>query len=401
MLSFLIDFFKGFIYFSAKGADIEGFLTYCAKNGTEIIKPVKKDLCLKGKVSLKNYKKLRKPARKFGIKLRIEKKHGFIFYLKNNRYKAGFAFGLLITVLFCIIMNSFIWEINVSGNSITPTENILKNAKEMGLITGTRSKKHFVQNIEWYILKENKNLSSVEINIQGSVANILVNEQREADEMVPDDDMPVNIVASKYGVIRKINVFDGQETVKIGDAVMKGDLLVSAVYEDSHKKLTLKHARANIIAEMDYSIEIELPFEKKTEIIAGKNKKIIELCIFDFNIVIGNDDGCENLPFIKNENQLRFFGTKLPIKLIITQFFDVKENSITLKRDEAKAEAFKKLEEKEKEELGDSEIISRKTEERIKEGKYIIKADYIILTDIAEEQPIESNIPWENTDDMS
>ena len=27
--------------------------------------------------------------------------------------------------------------------------------------------------------------------------------------------------------------------------------------------------------------------------------------------------------------------------------------------------------------------------------------DYIILTDIAEEQPIESNIPWENTDDMS
>ena len=401
MLSFLIDFFKGYIFFNAAGADIEGFLTYCAKNGTEIIKPVKKSLELKGKIAIKDYKKLRKPARKFGIKIRIKRKYGLIFFGRKNRNKVGFAFGIVFMVLICSIMNNFIWEINVSGNGKTSSEDIIKSAEEMGLFCGTRSKKHFVQNMEWYILKENENLSSVEINIQGSVANILVNERKETDPMVPDDDIPVNIVASRYGVIRKINVFDGQENVKPGDAVMKGDLLVSAVYEDSHKKLTLKHARANVIAETDYTIEIELPLKKEIETVSGKKKKTIDINVLGISFTIGNNKGCENLPSIKNEKTLEFFGTKLPIKLIITQYFDVKANSITLDSSEAKDEAFKMLAQKEKEELGDSEIISRKTEEKIKDGKYIIKADYIVLMDISEEQPIESDIPWENSDDMS
>ena len=59
------------------------------------------------------------------------------------------------------------------------------------------------------------------------------------------------------------------------------------------------------------------------------------------------------------------------------------------------------MNEKENEELGKAKIISRKIEEKIKDGKYIIKADYIVLMNIAEEQPIASDIPWENTDDMS
>ena len=37
----------------------------------------------------------------------------------------------------------------------------------------------------------------------------------------------------------------------------------------------------------------------------------------------------------------------------------------------------------------------------VKNGKYIINADYIVLMEIGEEQPIESDIPWKNTDDMS
>ena len=58
-------------------------------------------------------------------------------------------------------------------------------------------------------------------------------------------------------------------------------------------------------------------------------------------------------------------------------------------------------EEKEKIEMADMEIISKKVEEKVKDGKYILKADYICLMDIAEEQDILSDIPWENTDDMS
>ncbi len=47
------------------------------------------------------------------------------------------------------------------------------------------------------------------------------------------------------------------------------------------------------------------------------------------------------------------------------------------------------------------EIISRKINEEIASGKYILTATYDCVMDIAEEQDILSDIPWENTDNIS
>ena len=396
-----IRYFKGFVDFYAEGADTESFYSYCSRNGMELFYPRKEGYKLFAKTEAKNYKKLRYQAKKRGIKLKLLKKHGFYFFIKKHKSKVGFVSGIFFIIIFLIFMNQYIWKIEVTGNTKTDKENILSYAKEMGLFTGTYSKKHSVQDIEWYILRENKGLASVEINIQGSVASILVNERAEEPQMVPDDDIPINIVASKYGVIRKMDVFDGQDVVKTGDAVLKGDLLVSAVYEDSHNKLTLKHARAKIMAETDYNIVAEYPLEEKN-ISKGKlKKKIFEIDFLGKKLLVGNNKGCDNLISEVFSEKLKFFWIELPITLTKTQYFTVKENSITHNFDEGKAGALKLLEQKEKEEMSDMEIISRKTEEMIKDGKYIINADYIVLMDIAEEQPIESNIPWENTDDMS
>ena len=397
----LLRYFKGTVDFYAEGADTESFYTFCSKSGIEIISPQKNGYGFFAKTEAKNYKKLKKPAKKYGIKLKLIKKQGFCFFVKKNRIKIGFVFGFVFTFMFTVLMNLFVWEINVIGNKNTPTENIIKSAEEMGLFTGTFSKKHFVQDIEWYIFRENPGLASVEINIQGSVANILINERKTETEMVPDDDVPINLVASKYGVIEKMNVYDGKEVVKPGDAVLKGDLLVSAVYEDSHNKLTLKHARADIIAKTDYNIKVEFPL-KKTIIEKDKiKKKTYKIRFLGKDFLIGNSKNCNDFPFEEKFKQLYFFGIKLPISIIKTTYFNVKENTITYNFESGKTEAYNILSKKEKTEMKDMEILSRKTTEIIKNEKYIIEADYIVLMNIAKEQPIDSNVPWENTDDMS
>ena len=398
MLLWLIRYIKGTVDFYAEGPDIERFYSYCSKNNAEIVSPRKSGYILYGKTEAKNYKKLRIPARKNGIKIKILRKKGLYFDLKKNRTKIGFASGIVFSLLFCVIMNLFIWEINIIGNTDVSDEEIMKSANEMGLITGTPASKHFVQDIEWYILRENPKLASVEINIQGSVANIMINEREEEPKMVSDDDVPTNIIASKYGVVKKINVFDGKEKVKPGDAVMKGDLLVSAVYEDRHNKLTLKHARAEVLAETDYFIEISFPLSQVFYEIDGVKSTSFEIIFLGKSIRIGKNENFPNETILK---ELRFFGIKLPIKMIITRYFNVKENNVTYGFEEGKAKAYEALLKKEREELEDTEIISRKMQEMIKGGKYIIFSEYVVIMDIAEEQPIESNIPWENTDDMS
>ncbi|MBP1568816.1 MAG: sporulation protein YqfD [Oscillospiraceae bacterium] len=87
MLSDIIRFFKGYIEFYAEGIETEKFYTFCSKNGIEFFEPKKAEYKLFLKTDLKNYKKLRIPARKNGLKLKIIKKHGFYYFAKQNRCK--------------------------------------------------------------------------------------------------------------------------------------------------------------------------------------------------------------------------------------------------------------------------------------------------------------------------
>ncbi len=401
MLGKYIRYFIGTVDFCAEGADSESFLTFCNKNGIEIINPRKTGYVFFGSVLAKDYKKLHRPARKAGLKLRIQKKSGLCFSARKNKNKIGFAAGIIFVTFIILVMNLFIWEITVSGNDKLSTEEIIASAEKAGLRCGTLAAKHDTQVMEWFMLRENEGLATVVINIQGCRANIVVNEALDKAEMVPDDDIPVNIIASRYGVIRRMDVFDGQDVVKPGDAVMKGDLLVSAVYEDRHNKLTLKHARAKIIAETDYTIEIGFPMKQILEEKGKLRKTLKEYKILGMDFGYKNKENDSDFIIEKDESEIQFLWIKLPINVITTRYFSVKENTVTYNFEQAKQGAYAALAEKETEEMENIEIISRTVEEKIKNDKYILTANYICLMDIAEEQPIESDIPWENTDDMS
>lgn len=387
--------------FVAEGAYCERLLTLAANEGIDIINPRKHDYKMFGTVFAGDYKRLRKPAKAVGLRLKIVKKHGLTFFLKRHKTKIGFAAGTAAVMLIVLMLNMFIWKINVTGNEKVPAEDIIAAAEEQGLVAGSLRKKHIVRDISWYILSKNAGLAWVTVNIQGCTANIVVTEINEETEMKYDDDKPVNIIASKYGVIRSMDVFDGQDVVKVGDAVMKGDLLVSAVYEDRYNKLTLKHARARIMAETDYSITVEFPMEQVLTEKGRVKKETGELTILGMKIKYGSDKNCDGLPFEKEEKNLYFFWLKLPISIKNTRYFYVKEKTVTYTMEQSKNGAYGLLEEKEKEEMAEMQIISKKLDEKVKDGKYIIKADYICLMDIAEEQDILSDVPWENTDDIS
>lgn len=390
-----------YVDFRAEGVFCEKLLTAAMKNGIDITYPRKDGYVMKGTVLAADYKKLRAPARRLGLKMRIENKHGLYFLLKKHRDKIGLAAGAVFVAAVVLFLNLFVWEIKISGNKAVSDEEIFASLERSGLKTGTLRRAHDAREIEWNILNDNKGIAWATVNIQGCCANVIVTETKKETEMKYDDDKPVNIIAAKYGVIRRIDVFDGQGMAKVGDAVMKGDLLVSAAFEDRHGKLTLKHSRAKVMAETDYEIMVEFPLEQKTEMADGIKKTVKEVEIVGKRIPFGSSRGCDGLPQEKEEKQLYFLWIRLPIKEICTKYLSVKQNAITYTVEQAKDGAFQLLEEKEADEMKDMEIISRKTEEKIADGKYIVKATYDCIMDIAEEQDVLSDIPWENTDDIS
>lgn len=387
--------------FRAEGVFCEKLLTEAMKNGLCISFPRKSGYTMHGTVQAAEYRSLCKIARRLGLKMRIEKKHGIYFTLKRHRDKIGFAAGAIFAAAVVLFLNLFVWEINISGNKAVSSEEIMATLANSGLKTGTLRTAHDARKIEWNIMNDNKEIAWATVNIQGCCVNVVVSETRREAEMKYDDDKPVSIIAAKYGVIRKMDVFDGQGVVKVGDAVMKGDLLVSATFEDRHGKLTLKHSRARVMAETDYEITVEFPLEQVIETTGGVKKSVKGIEIMGLSIPLGSSRGCEELPAEKEEKELYFLWIRLPVKEISTKYYAVKRNTITYTAEQAKGGAFQLLEQKEAEEMSNMEIISRKTEEKIANGKYIIRASYDCIMDIAEEQDILSDVPWENTDDIS
>lgn len=387
--------------FRAEGVFCEKLLTEAMKNGLGISFPRKSGYTMRGTVQAAEYRSLCKIARRLGLKMRIEKKHGIYFTLKRHRDKIGFAAGAIFAAAVVLFLNLFVWEINISGNKAVSSEEIMATLANSGLKTGTLRTAHDARKIEWNIMNDNKEIAWATVNIQGCCVNVVVSETRREAEMKYDDDKPVNIIAAKYGVIRKMDVFDGQGVVKVGDAVMKGDLLVSAAFEDRHGKLTLKHSRARVMAETDYEITVEFPLEQVIETTGGVKKSVKGIEIMGLSIPLGSSRGCEELLAEKEEKELYFLWIRLPIEEICTKYYAVKRNTITYTAEQAKGGAFQLLEQKEAEEMSNMEIISRKTEEKIANGKYIIRASYDCIMDIAEEQDILSDVPWENTDDIS
>ena len=86
-MNHIFRFFKNYIDFSAEGTGLEEFLTYCSENGIDIIYPEKQKYKLYGKIFSRDFKKLRKPAKKLGLKIKIVKKNGIYFFLKKNKSK--------------------------------------------------------------------------------------------------------------------------------------------------------------------------------------------------------------------------------------------------------------------------------------------------------------------------
>ncbi len=387
--------------FRAEGVFCEKLLTEAMKNGLGISFPRKSGYTMRGTVQAAEYRSLCKIARRLGLKMRIEKKHGIYFTLKRHRDKIGFAAGAIFAAAVVLFLNLFVWEINISGNKAVSSEEIMATLANSGLKTGTLRTAHDARKIEWNIMNDNKEIAWATVNIQGCCVNVVVSETRREAEMKYDDDKPVNIIAAKYGVIRKMDVFDGQGVVKVGDAVMKGDLLVSATFEDRHGKLTLKHSRARVMAETDYEITVEFPLEQVIETTGGVKKSVKGIEIMGLSIPLGSSRGCKELPAEKEEKELYFLWIRLPVKEIHAKYYAVKRNTITYTAEQAKGGAFQLLEQKEAKEMSNMEIISRKTEEKIANGKYIIRASYDCIMDIAEEQDILSDVPWENTDDIS
>ena len=212
ILKRLKNFLLGYLQIEAEGFFIERFFNMCAKEKIKTWGTKRKNqVTVITKISIEDFKKIRKIAKKTKTKVKIKKKKGIIFEIKKYKNRKVFIFLFFILVLSILTLSNFVWNIEIVGNEKIPTEEIIKTLNQNGLKQGSLKSSINTKKIVEKIRLENEDISWIGIEIQGTNAKITIKEATEKPEII-DENEYCNIVASKEGIITKINATNRNST---------------------------------------------------------------------------------------------------------------------------------------------------------------------------------------------
>ncbi len=112
-------------------------------------------------------------------------------------------------------------------------------------------------------------------NINGCVADIEVKEKVKKPK-IEDTSAPCNIKAKRDGVITKIEAKSGKAVVLNGSGVVKNQLLVSGIIENSERneyKYSYTHASAKVFADITEIRQIKINKNYNYSYLSGNNIK--------------------------------------------------------------------------------------------------------------------------------
>lgn len=192
-----------------------------------------------------DYRKLKKLAEKRGEKLKLCARSGLYWWAKRMRKHPLLLFGAALLLASSIWLPTRVLFIQVEGNSAIPARQILEAAQQCGICFGASRREIRSEKMKNALLSAIPELQWAGINTTGCTAVISVRE-KTVSETQPEVHGVSHIVAIRDGVIRSCTVTSGAAVCKPGDAVEKGQILVSG-YTDCGLMIRATRAEAEII----------------------------------------------------------------------------------------------------------------------------------------------------------
>lgn len=287
----------GYINFRAFGGFADRFINLCTKEGIPLWNVRNINGNILASTTVDGYLAIRSPARKSGMRVISTDKVGLKYFLRKHKARVGILAGAIVSVIIIVVLTQFVWSVSVVGNTTLDDDFLLSAFENYGVRVGVPISSIDNDEAVGLVMSDVEKLSWASINMKGSVVVIEVREKTDAPEIY-DASKPTNVVASEDGVILSIDVLYGNEEVKPGSAVTKGDLLISGII--SHKDGTENpiHADGYVKA---------LVKKKKT--------------------FTNNDFSLYNIETEKARNLIFFFGLKIPLGTKVSDEFFTEHNS--------------------------------------------------------------------------
>ena len=317
----IIWFLQGYVRAKIKGASPEWALERLTQARAAFLEPVREDgVTISLLLLKKDVCKARAAAQKAMCELEIAAEYGLSKSLGGLFRRRAFCIALVLAMAASFVVPKFVFFYEVTGNETVPEEKILRAIKSLGVGFGTYGPSIKPQELKNKMLLLIPELQWFTVQQSGMRARIIVRERPERIE-VEERRAPMDVVAAKDGVITSVFAYDGNCLCQPGQAVKKGQLLISA-YLDLEFTTRVCAARGEVYAETLAQKTIVTPDTVRVKRPTGKKARTVSLLIGEKRQNIFSNGGnltgrCDK---ITRTHMLTLpGGLELPIGLSVTQ----------------------------------------------------------------------------------
>ncbi len=375
----LIRFLFGYVKINVSGRFPERFLNICANNGVSVWYTHRRSEDIECCIFARDYRKLIRLRKGCAVSVGIKRKYGMPLLFHRYRRRKGMLCGAVIFCVILAVMPQYVWSIEVNSDGSVGDAQVIGMLEKLGLGIGTPRSEVDPGNMRVQLAIALEQVSWVSVNTDGTTVTV---EVRGATEREEKDYAYSNLTAECDGRITAVYVRSGSAVVKVGDAVVKGQLLVSGTEQYADGSTVFRHSDAEIIAQTTHDIEASVPFSQKVMTDTGrvKSRSVISAFGLKLPLYVGQIDfdyrsQAQMTPLVID-------GVELPVWIATAEFYEVSQKSITLSAEQAKKCADELLETEKAKLLADKELISCEVEYQEREGELVAVAHCVCSENI-------------------
>lgn len=215
------------------------------------------ELTYRMRIRRRDYKTLSGILNKRGDSLKIVRKTGLYWTVKAFAHRPVLSGVFLLLLTLSFYLPSRIFFVSVEGNHTIPDRLILTAAENCGIHFAVSRKTVRSEKVKNALLSALPHLQWAGINTSGCTAVISVRE-RALTEPPAEKNTVSNVIADRDGYILSATVTSGTANCQPGEAVKKGQLLISG-YTDCGICIRASRAEGEILAQTNRKLTAILP----------------------------------------------------------------------------------------------------------------------------------------------
>ncbi len=290
MLGKYLDYFRGTVTGELVSAEPGQALTDCTAHGIHLRNPaLTSPLTLRFTVTKADWEKLVILSAQRGEKCTMVREYGLAVAARKWKSRLPFWTILILLCTASLYLPKRVLFLKVEGNQQVSTRQILEAAESSGLRFWTKSSQVRSEDLKNNLLSLIPELQWAGVNFSGSVAVISVTERLDA-EPIKDRQQLTNVVSARDGIVVEMSILGGEAQCRLGQAVRKGELLVSGCVDHEHT-VQYTQADAEIYALTQHEIETVLPEETGQKHYTGRTERSYSILLGRKRINLSRNSG--------------------------------------------------------------------------------------------------------------